>query len=226
MDHGDISMVLESNRQVRNLRATREPETIKWIEKNINTEDVFYDIGANVGEYSLAAWGHSRCKVYSFEPSFSTFSALSRNIFLNKSSNRIRPFQVALGEKTGLRFFNYNGLTAGQAGHSMADNPEVFNKGPTQTVIAYTLDDFITQFNISPPNYMKIDVDGGELSVLGGAKETLKNPSLRSVLVEVDKTIESYKDILSLLKSAGFREEGKHGRPNGDVFNYIFTRTL
>ena len=63
----------------------KEPETLDWINKFINTNPIiFWDIGANIGLYSLyAAIKHKNCEVISFEPSTSNLRILSRNIYIN-----------------------------------------------------------------------------------------------------------------------------------------------
>ena len=99
----EILMDLSSYKQIRRLRASKkEPETVEWIEENIKPGEIFYDIGANVGAYSFVAWAHTgkKCKVYSFEPSFSTFAALSQNVFLNSASEEIIALQISLSYKT------------------------------------------------------------------------------------------------------------------------------
>ena len=78
-----------------------EPETIDWINSFSNKEKiVFWDIGANIGIYSIyASIKHPRCDVVSFEPSTSNLRVLSRNISINNLENKIKIFSNPLSNK-------------------------------------------------------------------------------------------------------------------------------
>ena len=83
---------------------TKEPETINFINNfiKINNKDknkdlIFFDIGSNIGLYSIyASQTIDKIKVYSFEPSFNNLSILSKNISINNLNNKvfIMPFSV------------------------------------------------------------------------------------------------------------------------------------
>jgi hypothetical protein len=102
----------------------KEPETVRWIEENVKQGDVFYDIGANVGAYSFVA--DKFCKgditVYAFEPSFSTFNQLCKNIILNASQKSIFPFMVCLSENEKIEILNYFSTDAGDSKHTLGNN--------------------------------------------------------------------------------------------------------
>ena len=85
------------------------------MESNYQAGEVFFDIGANVGAYSLVAskFLDGDLKVYAFEPSFVTFSQLCRNIQLNALSSSIIPLQIVLAEQTGMETLNYSNLDPG-----------------------------------------------------------------------------------------------------------------
>ena len=229
----DIRMSLDSYAQIKRLMACeKEPETVDWIETCCRSGDVFYDIGANVGAYSFIAHAVTGgdCKVYAFEPSFTTFCALSQNVMLNGCQDKIVPLHIALAEVTELLTFNYSKLAPGAATHtlSLPESDRKYAREPvfSQPIISYRLDDFIRQFGILPPDHIKIDVDGAELSVIRGAEETLARPDLRSLLIEIDE--ERDQDIVSIVEGEGFRVKSKHPRgvsvKSDTVFNYIFER--
>lgn len=204
----EILMVFDSKTQIYKSKACKdEPETVKWIKNNIKNGDVFYDIGANVGAFSFVAWSVSQknCRIYSFEPSFSTFDALCRNIILNSAQNGVVPFNVALGQKTEIADFYYTSIIPGKCQHAVG-SPKNSNLGNfiPQTRLAvpcYRLDDFIRTLHLPPPNYLKIDVDGLELEILKGAEESLRDRALKSILVEVNANESGIDD---LLKKYGF----------------------
>jgi FkbM family methyltransferase len=229
--HGEIYMVLDSSIQLWRLNACKkEPETVNWIETYFQPGDVMYDIGANVGAYSFVAYKATggNCKIYAFEPSFTTFAALSKNIFLNGCHEKIIPLHVALAQETNLITFNYSSIAPGAALHSMGkpinERGQLFQPVFVQPILSYRLDDFFHQFTLTPPNHMKIDVDGAELNVLRGATEILSQPNLRSILIEVDEGQYFTAEIISLLKEKGFQIRSKHPRNQKGVFNYIFER--
>ena len=219
----DIFMELDSLRGIRRLGAcNKEPETVAWIEKQVKKGDIFYDIGANVGAFSFVASAEAgdSGKVYAFEPGAATYAVLSRNVFLNNAEGKIIPMGIALSDKTALNKLVYSSITAGEAQHNWGGALE---GKKFQFIPSYTTDDFIETFKIEPPNHIKIDVDGHEMNVLLGAKKTLENPKLRSLLIEIDESVAGYKDIFQLLANAGFSLDSKHRR-NATTFNCIFVR--
>lgn len=226
----EILMNVDSGTQLRRLNAcAKEPETVAWIETNVKCGDVFFDVGANVGAYSFVANAVTGggATIYSFEPSFSTFSALCQNIFLNKCEGKITSLNMALGEETGLARLSYGSPVAGAAGHALgfgvgdsssADDRVTYS----QPVLCYRLDDLIREFKLPCPNHLKIDVDGGELSVLLGAEQTLANPAVRSILIEVEE--QNSGAIQGILCGKGFVIAGGR-RHSADLANHIFVRS-
>lgn len=190
-----IRIVVDDKAEIMRLSPTRkEPWTTDWIERSVKQEDVFYDIGANVGAYALiaAAVTQGKARIFAFEPSFSTFSALNRNVILNGYEKAVTCLPFALWSDTRLDTFNYRDIQSGAALHSVGEMP--FGKGDElepdarMKIAVFRLDDVIKQLGLPPPSHIKIDVDGGERHVLEGAAETLANPALRSVMIEISQT--------------------------------------
>ncbi len=221
-----IRMFVRSSWQHYRLGSCRkEPETVKWIEDNICPGDVFYDVGANVGAYSLVAFcaGDRRSRVYAFEPSYSTFSELCGNVLLNKAQAQVVPLQVGLGEKTGLCQMRFSDVTPGAAEHSWDDGMVAESGGTvySQSVPCYRMDDLIELLNLEVPSLIKIDVDGSEYDVLRGADRTLSSGKVKSLLVEIER--ERSAGVINLLKAKGFRLT-KEYRRGAKLSNYIFSR--
>ena len=230
--HSNIAMSLDSSIQMGRLIAcAKEPETVAWIEAFLRPGDVFYDIGANVGAYSFVAHAAARdnCTVYAFEPGFSTFAALSRNVFLNRCQGRIIPLHLALSDETKMTTFHYSSIIAGDALHSLGQPPMSGPEGQpqfVQPIPSYRLDDLVSQFALPPPNLIKLDVDGSESSVLRGAIRTLAHPRLRSILVEVDEEQDQSAGIRRSLEGLGLRLQCRHPRGQSKtVANCIFVRS-
>lgn len=210
----------------------KEPETVQWIEQYIKPHETIYDIGANVGAYSLvvAEFLKQQCQVYAIEPSFSNFNQLSKNISLNAVSASITPLLVALADKTEVLYFNYSSIEAGQALHGL-DMPGLgFIAKHRQAILCYRLDDLIHAFHFKTPNHIKLDVDGIEYQILRGAPETLKNRALRSIILETEDRRVDFNQIVQLLGEYGFQLREVHPHRNNPfhpgpyVKNCIFVR--
>jgi FkbM family methyltransferase len=189
------------------------PEVYAWL-KSFEPGEVFYDIGANIGMFSLAvAKIHGgQVKTYAFEPSFSTFGSLVRNVIGNQFGDVIIPFSFALGRAQGMRTFNYTDIVSGASVHTLDtvvnQTGEEFKPAFKQRVISYSLDDLVEQFDFPVPAHVKIDVDGGEMEIIEGMQKILNSPNIKSVLVEVTefrKGDEQVRHIMNIFHKAGFQ---------------------
>jgi FkbM family methyltransferase len=192
----------------------KEPFTVQWIERWVRPGDVFYDIGANVGPYSLIAakvTGNG-ARVFAFEPSASSFHDLSRNILLNGCAKSVVPLPLALWSESCLLTFTVRSLSSGAAKHRLSSDLRI--RTPlAETIIGMRLDDLVERFGVPVPTHAKIDVDGYELDVLRGAEQTLARPEWRSIIVELDpEETERNGAIKALLAKAGFDSGRRHER--------------
>jgi FkbM family methyltransferase len=190
---------------------------------------VLYDIGANVGAYSLVAAKKpgGGARVFAFEPSYATVAALSANIVLNGVTEQVTPMPVALSNTDAMTVFGLRALEAGSARHTLGGGPS--DEGPTlyqQPVMTLRLDTLIERFGLPQPNHIKLDVDGGELAVLEGAAHALASPALRSMLVEVSTSLSGA--VAEILERHGLRLDSKVNVKNkaGEylVWYGLFTR--
>jgi len=195
---------------VRLHSCNKEPATVEWIESSFKAGDVFYDIGANVGAYSLVCFGflQGKTKVYAFEPGFTTFPQLCKNIYLNSAGEVIVPLQIALSDETCVSAFHYQNLVPGGALHTLGAPIDYrgkrFNPEVTVPTLTYKLDEFVRQFGLPVPNHMKIDVDGTEYQVLKGSEVILRSPELRSIILEINEERGCADEIGRLLQKNGF----------------------
>lgn len=202
-----ISSMMELSRSER----LYLPEVHAWLE-SFSPGEVFYDIGANIGMFSLtvAKIHGGQVKTIAFEPSFSTFGSLVHNVIGNRFGDIIIPFSIALGRGQGLRSFNYTDITSGASVHTLDtlinQTGGEFAPAFKQQVISYSLDDLVEQFGFPVPIHIKIDVDGGEMEVIEGMQKTLGKPDVKSVLVEVTATYEDDEQVQRLI--GFFRETG------------------
>ena len=143
---------------------TYERTKIREFERSLNDGDVVYDVGANVGVYSLVAArqvGRSGA-VFAFEPLPRNLAFLRQHIALNSVEN-VTIVDAAVGSKSGSAAFEVAAHPAmGRLSHE-----------GIQRVDVVVLDELVTARKIPPPSIMKIDVEGGEVEVLKGAEKTL-----------------------------------------------------
>lgn len=153
----------------------KEPETIYWISQ-FKDDSVFYDIGANVGLYSLIA-GSKGCKVYSFEPESKNFTLLNGNIQLN--SYDITAYCLAVYDKFLVDKLYCSNL---DSYHNFKSKSKYQETKFTQGCISLSLQQ-ITEY-LPSPNHIKIDVDGIEKTIVDGYD---KFDELDSMLIEVNE---------------------------------------
>lgn len=194
--------------------ATKEPETIKWLRENLRDGDVFYDVGANIGLYSLyAAKLRPGCRVFAFEPESHNFGNLCGNLLLNRVENVTSCFFPLSSHENFAPFYVYD-LRPGGALHSLG-RPSPLRDGPpllTTGAIAATIDALVSRHGLPAPDLLKLDVDGNEEQILDGAAAVLASGLLRSILVEVTGPDERKSALTwaeSKLASYGYHLEGK-----------------
>jgi len=208
-----------------------EPETLNWID-TFSPESIFYDIGASSGPFSLYAAIKCKAKVVAFEPDAQNYAVLEKNHFLNRKriTHPIISVNVALSNNSSLgQLYIYEY----EAGISMKilDKPvrrletKEFEPQHTQFVIKELLDNMISRYKLPLPNYIKIDVDGAELSLLEGSKNTLCNQNVKSVLIEIEENNKEKSKIEKIMKDLQFTLEEKHQVENYEgLYNCIFSR--
>ena len=199
----------------------KEPDTIQWIE-NMQAGEVFCDIGANIGLYSMFA-AKKGLKVISFEPEALNYAELCRNIALNQF-HQVSPFNIAVSDKTGLISFKISNPYAGAANHQVEQlNGFSAKQEPKQTVQGESFDNLVSRYGLPCPTHIKIDVDGLEYEIIKGLKETLQNTTLKSILIEIEENLAHSNEIVKEIISAGFILKNKTDYPY-KINNYIFAR--
>lgn len=213
---------------------TKEPETIEWID-GFASEDVFWDIGANIGVYSLYAALKPGIRVLAFEPAAVNAYVLNRNIEINNLDDRVSWFGIAFADITGLDQFHMSTTAMGGALHGYAESVDSqgkpFSAVFRQGALGFTIDEFVDRFHPPFPSHIKIDVDGIEHRIVAGAEKTLKDSRVRSVLIELDaERDECRRNVCDRLQDAGLRLIARKHASMFDsgafatTFNYIFAR--
>jgi FkbM family methyltransferase len=188
---------------------SKEPDTISWIDR-FDSGDVFWDVGANVGVFSLYA-ARRGVRVLAFEPSAYNYMVLCRNVELNSLDGRVVPYCIALAGHTQLGVLNSPSHELGASLHQFGgagESSRYWNGGKcscAQGMVGFAIDDFITQFQPPFPTWLKLDVDGLEWAILRGAAQTLRDPRLASVMAELPMSDQQERDrAIAWLSQSGF----------------------
>jgi len=193
---------------------TKEPGTIRWLNTFVQPGDVFYDIGANVGVYTVIAAQlvGPEGQVYAFEPHVANARSLLHNLSLNEWGKRVRVITSALHHTTGYLVFNYRKLKAGtsghQLGHTTGELGETFEPMAMELKHSTTVDDLLDQGVIHPANLVKLDVDGNEWMIIQGMNSLLHNRPPRSLQVELHPQDEV--QTIQSLQSHGYTLTERH----------------
>jgi FkbM family methyltransferase len=170
-----------------NTFSTKEPETLEWID-GLPEESTLWDIGANVGLYSVYAVKKRNCKVWAFEPSVFNLELLARNINLNKMSDQIVIVPIALTDQSGFSKLRMTSTDLGGAlstfGKDYGWDGQTIKQVFEFQTLGLSIENVVGNLSIPVPDYIKMDVDGIEHLILGGGESILKK--IKGILIEVN----------------------------------------
>jgi FkbM family methyltransferase len=165
----------------------------------MTSDDLFVDVGANAGSYTLLACSVKGARGFSFEPNPSTYRRLAANIAINNLCDRVLALNMGLAHYDGELIFTDDEDTMNHV------VPPGETASAPITVPVRTLDSVLSA---ESPSMIKIDVEGFEQPVLQGAEMTLRKASLHSVLIELNGSGARYgfdeNRIMDQMKSFGF----------------------
>jgi FkbM family methyltransferase len=168
----------------------------------LREEDVFGDIGANIGVYTILASKNTGAKTIAVEPIASTSKRLSQNVELNNVSGLVTLHTCGVGAIRGtLRFTS----TADTVNHVVNEN-EMGGEGAVVEVPVIPLDEIFAGIS---PAILKMDIEGFEWPALQGGGQLLGSPSLKAIIIELNGSGARYgysdEQIDELLLSYGFK---------------------
>ena len=213
---------------------SKEPITIEWI-RSFENNSIFYDVGANVGMYSIFAAIVSQSKVFSFEPEANNFQTLMENLILNNLSDRVIPYPIGISDETSFTTLHMNIFDKGSSHHTVGDsldhNLSKIKTKYKQGIFSTSLDDLCNNWELPLPNYLKIDVDGIEFKIISKSKKLLSDKKLKSVLIEINPHREEDKSILKIMDDFNFSYSDKQvdaatrkSGPHKGYAEYLFYR--
>ncbi len=153
-----------------------EKDEINFLKRTLKKGDVFIDIGANVGLYTVVAAKlvGTTGQVIAFEPSKREYELLQKNIKLNKLMN-VKPLKIAVSNHNGTaKFIVAGGKDTGTNTLASRFYGNHIKLDRVEDVPTYRLDDYVDQLNISKLTGIKIDVEGYDVFALEGMKKTLQ----------------------------------------------------
>lgn len=224
LDYGEVNhggkalrFALSGSSSVKRLRSlfSKEPITLAWIDSFAERETM-YDIGANVGMYTIYAAMMRDAEVYAFEPEALNYAELNKNIYLNNLHGRVLAYCLALSDvdKTDRLLLSDFGL--GISYHDFEENSWTEDKQfaadwsvskderRPQGCIGRRVDTLVAD-GLSIPHHIKIDVDGLEHRVIEGMLETLRQPGLKTVLIEINFDNPKNLALIDQIMSLGWR---------------------
>ena len=185
------------------LQGSFEPETVRFYSKIIQPGDVVIDIGANIGAHTLhfAQLVGPNGRVIAFEPTDYAFSKLQRNLELNPAlRNRVVAMQVLLDSGEGVKPESIP--SSWELSGKSTNRKHTVHLGTYNSVdsaVTKTLDSVLSELAISRVEFIKLDVDGYELSVLKGAKNTLEKTSAKIIMEICPYIYQEYGYTLSVI---------------------------
>ena len=164
----------------------------------LRKEDLFLDIGANIGSYTVLVGKEVGCKSLSFEPAPNTFQLLKDHITLNEIEEICVPINKGVGEKPGTLKFTQGFDTVNHVDHS----------GEDDNSIEVPITSIDSEINLEQTCLAKIDVEGFETPVIKGMTRCLENEHLKAIIIELNGSGSRYgfdeEEIHQKLVRAGF----------------------
>jgi FkbM family methyltransferase len=194
----------------------KQPATIEWID-NFQPNSVFWDVGANVGVYSLYAALRGDTRVMAFEPAAVNYFLLSANCEANGFADRVQCVLVGLGQKKEVAMLEVSQFAAGM---SFSFRP-MKNYTGRQAALILAIDQLVEEYGVACPNYIKIDVPGLSHDILAGAEQTLKRPEVREIHIEARPDSAGGRRVIETLQRSGFVPVSSHTHGSTDT---IFAR--
>ena len=150
-----------------------------YLVKNLDSFDVFIDVGACIGEYDVWLAGHGK-RCIAIEPV--NFGSLKRNVELNKVTDKVKIFCCGVGDQKDRVYFDIPGGTSGNMGAACINRAS--DKAPNVDI--ERIDDLISQCNLSPDDriIMKLDVEGMEPEAIRGAAGFIRSCKHLRVIYE------------------------------------------
>ena len=198
---------------------TKQPATIQWIE-SFRRDSVFWDIGANVGVYSLYAALRGDTRVVAFEPAAVNFFLLTANCEANGLDATVDCLLVGLGDEKAIGRLAVSQFSPAKSFSFRATEDQKHQS--QQAALILSMDQLVEEYGLACPNYIKIDVPGLTESIVAGGARVLRQPEVLELHVEMREHSRTGQRIVEKLNQAGFEVVGRPA--HGGATDLIFAR--
>ena len=170
-----------------------EFEDMAFVLHCLKKDDLFADIGANIGAYTILAAKNAGAKVVAIEPIPSTFTHLSNNVFLNKVTAQVTQLPIGVSDENAFLAFTN---TEDSINHVIP----VYNGNPQEGITEIEVKKIDDLFIDNVPVIMKMDIEGYEWPALNGAKNVMASDHFKAIIIELN----------GCGKAFGFSDENIH----------------
>jgi len=161
--------IASDDNYLEHIKGEFEPEMVVLFKSLIRSNDVVLDVGANIGCTSIL-FGNLAEKVYCFEPSPTTFGYLEKNV-KNARLDRVTPVNVGLGKESGM--FELTFSQSDRSGGFVSNVTSASQGHQVEQIKIIKGDDFMNESKVPKIDFIKIDVEGFEKSVIEGLSATI-----------------------------------------------------
>lgn len=195
---------------------TKQPGTIAWID-GFESDAVFWDVGANVGVYSLYAARRGVARVVAIEPAAVNYFLLAANSEANQLNDRIDCLLLGLGAGRSVARLDVSQFSGANSFSFRTDRQRYAAR---QTALVLSMDELVEDYGLPCPTYIKIDTPGMIEPILAGAARTLRRPEVREIHVELREKSKAGQRVISTLEQCGLspRERHTHGSTTDVTF--------
>jgi FkbM family methyltransferase len=198
---------------------TKQKATIAWID-DFSPDSIFWDIGANIGSYTLYAALTPDMRVVAFEPAAVNYFILAANCELNAFGERVDCLQIGVGAGKSIERLE---ISQFEPAHSFSFRGK--GRRPLssrQAALVLSMDELIEEYGLPCPNYVKIDVPAMTGAIIDGAARTLQRPELRELHIEASEQSTGGRRLVERLAEAGFVVAARH--VHGETTDLTFVR--
>ena len=173
-------------------------------------------------------------RVLAFEPESQNYALINQNVCLNGVSATVKCLAIAMSDRTGVDYMYVSRFRPGESMHNLGEAQDwahqAFAPSFQQGILSFSLDRFLELEPDPFPTHIKIDVDGIEAKIIEGARRTLGDRRVRSLLVEFNGALPEDRSAVSTIEQAGLTLLHRKRSPTfnvgkfPDVYNYVFVR--
>ena len=196
-------------RYIRYFPSNYELSNITFLNERLGSGMTVIDVGAHIGLLSviMAQKVGSSGKVFAFEPTPSTFRILEEIIRINRLNDIVVPIKKAVSEEPGKTNFYVTDIEAHNS-NSLANTKRDYGNEHEISVELVTIDETVLLYDLPKVDFLKIDAEGAEYSVLKGGRKTIKKDKPAISLSLHPESIMDFGD--SLAEIWGFIEEHEY----------------